>query len=363
MKLKTLALIVAVLAVLSAGTWYLQRPAPEAPADPRVGQSFLPAALLSSAAKLVITTPEGAVTLAKGTGDRWSVPSYYDFPADMPKLIRLVDTLQEAKLERLVTTNPSYIARLGFGDTRIAIQDTGGKEIWGLSLGKLADRGGTFIQFSGETKAFLGNFTAYLDANAGNWADHQLVELKADTVAAVEINFPEEDNRNVRFARTKAGEAFTTDGFAVRQDLVNNLVNLHTSVSYNDTEEPDSAGAKAAQPRSRTVKLTTFDGHSVTLTYSQKAEPKVETPPDQGEVVPPPQPVYLSVVDSNTAAPVNGLMRKRSFRVSESLFTNLPAKTDDLVDRPPPPPASLNATPAPAAPTSGPASGFRLPGK
>jgi hypothetical protein len=31
MKLKTLAVVVAVLAVLSAATWYARRPAPEAP--------------------------------------------------------------------------------------------------------------------------------------------------------------------------------------------------------------------------------------------------------------------------------------------------------------------------------------------
>jgi hypothetical protein len=338
MKLKTLAAVVAVLAVLSAVTWFLQRPAPEAPADPRIGRTLLPADVLQHAAKFVITTPEGTVTLAKGAADAWSVSNYHDFPADMPKLIRLVDTLQEAKLERLVTSSPSYIARLGFGDTRVAIQDAAGKETWGLSLGKLADKGGTFIQFTGETKAFLGNFTAYLDANPGNWADHQLVTLTTDTIAAVELNFPEENGRTVRFSRTKATELFTADGFNPRQDLLNNLISLHSSISYSDTEELDSPGAKAAQARSRTAKLTTFDGRNLTLTYAQQAAPKVETPPDQGEIVPPPQPVYLTVADSNAAAPVNVLMKKRSFRVQENLFTNLPAKVDDLVDRPPPPP-------------------------
>ncbi len=361
MKLKTLAVVVAVLAVLSAATWYARRPAPEAPGDPRIGQTLLPADVLQKAAKLVVTTPDGAVNLTKGTGDQWNVASYYDFPADMAKLIRLVDTLQEAKLERVVTTSPSYLARLGFGDTRLTMSDSAGKTIWDLQLGKLADKGGTFIQFNGEAKAFLGNFTAYLDANAGNWANHQLVDLKTESIAAVELNFPEENGRTVRVTRAKAADPFTADGFTPKQELINNLINLHTAISYSETEDLDSAGAKAAQPRARTVKLTTFDGRNVTLTYSQKLAPKVETPPDQGEFVPPPQPVYLAVVDSNATAPVNTLMKKRSFRVQESLFTNLPAKIDDLVDRPPPPPPSLNATPAPSAPTTGPAS-FRMPG-
>ena len=364
MKLKSLALAVAVLAVLSAITWFVQRPAPVPPADPRLGQPVLSAAVLKQAARLVVTEAEGTVTVVKGAGDKWTVANYYDFPADISKLIRLVDTLQEAKLERLVTTSPSYIARLGFGASRLALQDAAGKEIWGLSLGKLADKGGTFVQFTGETKAFLGNFTAYLDSDPANWADRQLVDLKTDSIATLELDFPEENGRTVRFTRAKATDPFTADGFSPKQQTLNNLVALHTSVSYTETEEPDSAGARAAQPRSRTVKLITFDGKSVTLTYSQKLAPKVPQAPDQGEVVGAPEPVYVSIVSSDATAPVNALMKKRAFRVQESLFTNLPAKWDDLIDRAPPPPASLSDKPAtPAAPTSGPASGFRMPGK
>ena len=112
------------------------------------------------------------------------------------------------------------------------------------------------------------------------------------------------------------------------------------------------------------MRLTTFDGKSVTLTYAQKAAPKVEQRSDQGEVLGAPEPVYVSIVNSDATATVNALMKRRAFRVQESLFTNLPAKLDDLVDRAPPPPASLSGKPAaPAAPTSGPASGFRMPGK
>ncbi|MEN9661588.1 MAG: hypothetical protein RL324_537 [Verrucomicrobiota bacterium] len=364
MKLKSLALAVAVLAVLSAVTWFVQRPAPVPPADPRLGQPLLSEAVLKQAAKLVVSEAAGTVTVVKGEGDKWTVANFHDFPADLSKLIRLVDTLQEAKLERLVTTSPSYIARLGFGASRLALQDAAGKEIWGISLGKLADKGGTFVQFTGETKAFLGNFTAYLDSDPANWADRQLVDLKTDSIATLELNFPEENGRNARFTRAKVGDAFTTDGFSPRQDTLNNLVALHTSVTYTETEAPDSAGARAAQPRSRTVRLTTFDGKSVTLTYAQKAAPKVEQRSDQGEVLGAPEPVYVSIVNSDATATVNALMKRRAFRVQESLFTNLPAKLDDLVDRAPPPPASLSEKPAaPAAPTSGPASGFRMPGK
>lgn len=362
MKLKSLALVVAILAVLSAVTWFVQRPAPVPPADPRVGQPLLADAVVKQAARLVVTTPEGTVTMVKGPGEQWTIANYHDFPADIGKLIRLVDVLQEAKLERLVTTSPSYIARLGFGENHLAIQDAAGKEIWNLSIGKLAEKGGTFVQFAGETKAFLGNFTVYLDSDPENWADHQLVDLKTETIAAVELNFPEEGGRNLRFTRAKATEPFTADGFSPKQETLNNLVALHTSVRFTATEETDSPGARAAQPRSRTVKLTTFDGKSITLTYSQKLAPKVEQRPDQGEYVGAPEPVYAAIAHSDAAAPVNALMKKRAFRVQESLFTNLPAKIDDLIDRPPPPPASLSNQPsAPAAPATGPASSLRMP--
>jgi hypothetical protein len=189
------------------------------------------------------------------------------------------------------------------------------------------------------------------------------VDLKPDSIAAIELNFPEE-NRSMRATRAKAGDPFTADGFRPNQEAFNNLVALHTAVNFTETEALDSEGARAAQPRSRTVKLTTFDGKNVTLTYSQRPAPKVERRPNEGEVVGAPEPVYVSIVHSDAAATVNALMKKRTFRVQESLFTNLPAKTSDLIEVTPPPPANLSATPpAATAPTSGPASALQLPKK
>jgi hypothetical protein len=349
MKLKTLALAVALLAVLSAATWFAQRPAPVAAADPRIGQPLLPASVIQNAARFTLTEGDQTVTVVKGAGDTWTVPSYHDFPADIAKLIRTVDVLQEARIERLVTTSPDYIARLGFGTARLAFQDAAGKDLWALAIGKVAEKGGTFVQVPGESKAFLGNFTIYLDTDAENWTDRQLIELAPSAISALEINFPEENGLNLRFTRAKSNDPFTSpDGRTPKQDELNNLVALHSAVSFSTTEPSDSPGAREAAPRSRALKLTTFDGHTVTLTYSQRPAPKVERPADQGELVPLPEPVYVKVAHSDPAAPVNALMAKRAFRTQESILAGLPAKSADLFGTPP-------------APTSGPASVIRMP--
>src|SRR5205814_19839 len=57
-------------------------------------------------------------------------------------------------------------------------------------------------------------------------------------------------------------------------------------------------------------------------------------------------PVYVFITHSDASAPVNALMQKRAFQISDYTFTGLPQKSDELFEPAPPAPA-----PAPAAPT------------
>ena len=93
MKLKTLSLVVAVLAVLSAITWYVQRPAPPPSADARVGQPLANAATLEKAVKVRLGDQGKSLLLVKAADGVWHVPDYYDFPADFSKLTKLVSDL------------------------------------------------------------------------------------------------------------------------------------------------------------------------------------------------------------------------------------------------------------------------------
>jgi hypothetical protein len=151
-----------------------------------------------------------------------------------------------------------------------------------------------------------------------------------------------------------------------------------------DLTDPDAVAAKAHQ---RTVKLTTFDGKTIQITLGRKPEEKKLKPPSAtdantgpgalgsvndltktdaapkaGEPVAPkpitPEfetipagPVFVTVTSSDANAPVNALMQKRAFKVSDYTFTSLPQTPAELFTAPPASPAPAQAPSASATPT------------
>ena len=180
MKLQTLVLTIAVLAVLSALAFFAQRPRKPTDLDPRTGQEVFDVKVLEKAARIRLTDQGKTVLLAKQPDGRWVVSSYYELPADFAKRGRFLDDLSSAKIQRLVTRTPERLARLEFKDTSIAFLDTADKAIWKLMLGKDAEGGGRFVRFDDEQRGYLANLSTYLDSDAKNWADSLLISVKPD---------------------------------------------------------------------------------------------------------------------------------------------------------------------------------------
>src|SRR4051794_36058059 len=141
MKLRTLLITVAVLAVLAIGVFVARRPGPPPTSDPRLNQPLVDRATVEKAAKLTISDQGKTVTLAR-QGDTWRDVSYYDLPADFSKLSGFIGNLTDAKLDRLVTSRPDRIARLEFKDTKIELLDAADKPLWSVMLGKNPEIGG-----------------------------------------------------------------------------------------------------------------------------------------------------------------------------------------------------------------------------
>src|SRR5450432_147257 len=210
MKLKSIVSAIAVLAVLSAGVWFAQRPSAPPAADARVGQPLANAAVLAGAKQFRLSDQGKTVALARLPDGSWIVTSYHDLPADFTKLARFTDELSTAKVQRLVTSNPDRIARLEFKDSQIMFLDEAGKEVWAATLGKNADSGGgRFGRFGAEAKAYLTSFSGWLDADAKNWANAELINLKAETIARIKI--PLEGGEAVTVARAKKDDPWTAD--------------------------------------------------------------------------------------------------------------------------------------------------------
>lgn len=404
MRLKTLVLTVAALAVLTAIVAFVRRPAPAPSADPRLGQPVVEASIAEKAAKLHLSDAGKSVDLVREADGTWRVTSYYDLPADFQKLSRLVGDLNEAKLQRLVTTNPERIARLEFKDTQIALRDAADKELVALTLGKHADTGGRFVRFGDETKAYLANLNAWLDSEAKNWADAELLHLKPDDIAKIELAFPEE-NTAVTLSRAKKEDTWTAapapEGQRLNAGKVASTLSSLASLRFTDTKAPDDPAVAAAKAHERTLKLTTFDNKTYTVTFARTPEQKKlkppapsadgksgpaalgsvsdlakketsaatsadssksETPNADASAQPKPLepeyetipagPVFVSVASSDTNAPINAEMKKRAFQVSDYVYTGLPQKAADLFEPaptpPPPAPAKADGKPADA---------------
>ncbi|MFA5056992.1 MAG: DUF4340 domain-containing protein [Opitutaceae bacterium] len=373
MKLKTLALSVAILAVLSAAAFLLQRPPAQAGQDARVGQPLIDPRVLNQATQVRLTDQGKIVQLTRQPDGRWLVPSYYDLPADFAKLSQFIIDLSATRIQRLVTRNPERLARLDFKNTSIALLDPAGKALQTLTLGKGAEGGGRFVRFDDEQKGYLANLTVFLDADAKNWTDSLLVNLKPDDIAGIEITFVEGDPIVATRARKEdawtAGKAPT--GQRLKEDRITSLLGTFTSLRFQDTSALDDPNVAAARQHSRMVKLTTFDHKTITIQLGRKpgekkeagggrpeagkpeaggqpgaprqtnsepnlsavASAKVETQNAEPAATPPPvEPVYAFITSSDPAAPVNALMQKRAFQIYDWNYNSLPQKADELFE-------------------------------
>jgi len=373
MRLKTILVTVAVLAVLSIGAYFARRPAPATANDARVNQPLVAPDTIEKAAKLRISDAGKTVELARQPDGSWRVPSYYDMPADFNKLSGFVANLTDAKIQRLVTTNPERINRLEFKDTKIELLDRADQVLFTATLGKNAEvGGGRYVRLGNEPKAYHTNLSAFLDADPKNWASAELFNLKADDIATVEIPFA--DGGPVTVSRAKKEDPWSAEnapaGKQLKADKVSSLLSSLTGLRFSDTTPLDDPNLAAAKNNSRHVKLTTFDKKTVTVALGRKPEEKKLKLPADGKSGPgslgsladlakkdepknpatkgeekkddkplapefdtvPAGPVFAIVTNSDNSAPINALMQKRGFQISDYTFTSLPQTRDELFE-------------------------------
>jgi hypothetical protein len=381
MKLKTLFIVVALLAVASIAVYFVRRPAPPASADPRVGQALLTTETVEKAAGLQLADAGKTVELAKDAEGSWRVVSFHDLPADFGKLSRFVKDLTDAKVERLVTSNPDTLARLGFSDTTLRLTGASGETLWSVVLGRTADGGGRFVRFADEQKAYRVRLSAWLDSTARNWADSALVGVKPEQIAKVEIGFGGNSDP-VTVSREKADAPFTTsearEGQQLRQSTLTSLLSTVANLRFTDTTAPDDADAVAARAHQRTLTLTTFDGATLTVALGRKPEQRVvKTPePDAAKTGPaalvgsltdqpkpedggpakvaetvtetiPAGPVFAVVTGDPKLAKLAAANDRLAFKISDYNFTSLPQSPADLFEASAPPsPAPTSTEPA-----------------
>ena len=386
MKLKTLVVTVLVLAAVALGVYIARRPEAPKSADARLSQPLVDRATIEKAQKLRLADAGKTVELARQTDGTWRVTSYHDLPVDFNKLSGFVGNLTDAKLQRLVTSNAERIGRLEFKDTKIELLDAADKPLVTVVLGKNAEvGGGRYVRFGDEQKAYLTNLSAWLDSESKNWANSELINVKPEDVAKVEIPFAE--GGPITVSRAKKEDPWTADKTPadqkVKADKVASVLSSIGNVRFSETTASDDSNVAPAKANLRTFKLTTFDNKTITVAMGRKPEEKKLKAPADGKSGPsalgsvsdlakkldkkegepaageekkddkplapefdtiPAGPVYVFITHGDASAPVNAAMQKRAYQISDYTFTGLPQKTDELFEPAPPP-----AAPAPAS--------------
>jgi len=277
MKLKTLVIVVALLAAAAAVVaWRNRQPQTDSAADPHVGKSLVERKALEPVRGVSFTSDGKTVTIvADAAGKTWTVPDYFGLPADFSKLSTFIESLQTAKISRFVTASPERLERLGLGSDKIELRDAAGKPLWALTLGKNAETGGRFVRFGDEKKAYLADLTAYLDTTAKNWALSQLLNLKVEEVAAVELKFA--DGSAFACKRPAQGTGWTAEGLPEGKELkassIDSLLSQLTGLRFTETTEPGAPEAAAAREHTQTATLTLKDGTAYTIALGRKPAP------------------------------------------------------------------------------------------
>ncbi|MEO0054344.1 MAG: hypothetical protein RLZZ50_291, partial [Verrucomicrobiota bacterium] len=217
-----------------------------------------------------------------------------------------------------------------------------------------------------EAKAYSARLNVWIDTEPSSWRDTALIAgLKADDIAALSIGFPGEP-APVVVSRAKASDPWTSPATPAGQQVKASVLTSQTgnlsTLRYTNVAPNIDPGVVAARVFSRDITLTTFDGRSVKISFARAPEPPAPPKPEikEGETAPPappaaPRPVYVEITDSKPDAVLAAAAKTHAFEVADWIFTGLPAKSVDLFEPVPAPPAQPATPPATVAPEVNPA--------
>jgi hypothetical protein len=185
-----IALMVAALLAIS-GALYLSTQR-NLPRDPH-GMALLPtlAGELNSVSALTVRKGAAAPVTVHKQGEQWTVAERADYPADLPKLKKLLLALSDARIREEKTSNPDSYAIIGVEDplqpgatgTQIELTAQNGKHalIVGKSVGE-----GSFVRRAGEKTSYIVEPGISVEAEPRYWIDTRLLDIPTDKIQSVE---------------------------------------------------------------------------------------------------------------------------------------------------------------------------------
>jgi len=284
MKLKTLAIAVAALALLAGigllAKWKLGAPA----AAGRVGQPLMGALDMTQAARIELVGPASRTTLiAQPAG--WTVQEQGGFPADQGKLNTFLLKLAEQKIADTVSDNPADFGDLGVltvaengnkaeerkTGTLFRILDGSGKPLYQLLIGRdrsqsmtVSAYGGQYVRFPQDKAALLIGTTLYAETDPKEWLDKAILPAEAEkNFRSIRVERP--GAKLLTFSRKQADSPWEMDGGTPRGLNAQEIDNLSKKLRDLQVGQIAPAGgtpASLGRAKLGVVEAHTFDGRT-----------------------------------------------------------------------------------------------------
>jgi hypothetical protein len=208
MRGRTVAALVAAAVVALVDGWYFG-PATTPREQTRVagGSLMFPdlADKLRNAAKLEITHQGKQTVIEKRPdgqgGGHWGVAAMHGYPVQESKLRAVLAGLTELRLTEPRTSNPSDYGRLAVDDPNgakseadlVRVVDAGGTVLASVIVGHRRVRGRAnlpdevYVRRPDEAQSWLAEGSVRADADAAQWLDRDLMDIKEDRIASVVV--------------------------------------------------------------------------------------------------------------------------------------------------------------------------------
>lgn len=357
MSLKRTAIVVALLGLGAALSWWLFSANQHGPSDAHIGETVLDHSTARQARRISLSFDEGAsIQLAKD-GEHWRVASLEGLPADIETLQELFSSLTEATLDRVATNRPETMEeRLEIGTTIIDLEDANGAQLARIELGKSGDRGGVFLRLNEGANAYFSNDRVVVDDTPEDWVLRQIGHWETERVRVVRATL--EDGQSIRFERADAETDFSTvavfEGEQVRQSGIESLLSELLDVRYIERVDKDDPLVTEALQHPLRYAFEDAEGHSLEWTLGRRPaveapateteeQNEAEDPQESGETgqaaveeeAPEPRPAgdaYMVLSISDPAHPWSGHAENYAYRISNYVHDRLPEERSPLFE-------------------------------
>jgi hypothetical protein len=266
-----LQLLGAAILCIAAG-WYLaaqRNGSQDAP-----GVALLPKLTGEANAITAVTIRKGAATPAvtvHKSGDRWTVAERADYPADVTKLRKLLQSLRDAKIVEEKTSDPSRFQSIGVEDP--AAPGTLGVEITllapagniGVIVGKPLGSG-NFVRRSGEKVAYSVEPGISVESEPRYWIDAKLLDLQSANIQRIDVTLQGSAGYSLRRANP-SDNTYSLDAVpAGRKALDGHALAPSPSTFGGLTAEDVAAASDIDFGKSSQANLTLADGNVIGIT-------------------------------------------------------------------------------------------------